>query len=343
MAGAQGTTAPAAPGGSARSPPSSGRAATRGRLGSFLANGPALLPVLLLGLVTTVLVIASDLHNFGASFWSFTFNFVPPGSATSVPNSWGVGEYVAGTAITASLALLLATGLSLALAISLVVYLPSLPGRVLTVLTNLLAGIPSVVYGLWGFVVLAPFFGLELEPNLRDLLGWLPGFGGPASQIGPWGILLTVFLLTIMIVPLTTALMREALRAAPRDLVEAGLVLGATRWEVTRRIRMKVGRLGLWSAVLLGFGRAVGESVAVAMVIGGARELPASLYAPSITVASYVFSQLDSAFTYPDLLEFLVELTLVLMALAVVVNLAAQLLTRSEVATATTVGGAGGP
>ncbi len=315
----------------ARRPPSTLRA--------WIGSPLALIPLLLVVLVTGVLLFASDLYDFGPSFWSFNYNFLPSSPGGS---SWGIGTFVAGTAITAGLALLLATALSLALSISIVVYLPPLPSRVLTILTNLLAGIPSVVYGIWGFVVLAPYFGLTLEPGLRALLGWLPGFGGPASDIGPFSILLAVFILTIMIIPLTTALMREALRNVPSELVEAGLALGATRWEVARRVRMRTARLGIGSAVLLGFGRAVGESVAVAMVIGGVPKLPVSLYSASTTQASFIFYQLDSAFIYPYLLKFLVEIALVLLAIALIVNLVAQRLTHTEIATATTVGGGGG-
>ncbi len=320
----------------ARPPPS----AARGSRWAWIGSPVALIPLLLVVAVAAVLVAASHFQDFGPSFWSTDYNFLPADSAAS---SWGIGAFLVGTGITAGAALVLATVLSLALSISIVVYLPSVPSRVLTILTNLLAGIPSVVYGIWGYVILAPYFALSLEPGLRDAIGWIPGFGGPASDIGPHGLLLAIVILTIMIIPLTTALMREALRGVPNDLLEAGLALGATRWEVARRVQMRSARLGIGSAVLLGFGRAIGESVAVAMVIGAVPMLPASLYAASTTQASFIFYQLDSAFFYPVLLRFLVEIAIVLLAIALVVNLFAQRLTQTEIATATTVGGAGGP
>ena len=333
------TTAGATPAARRSSVPAirTGTSSLRGWLGSPVA----FIPLLLIALVVGVLLYASDLYNFGPSFWSFTYNFLPP---TGAGSSWGIGTFVVGTAVTAGLALLLATLFSLALSISIVVYLPTIPSRVLTILTNLLAGIPSVVYGIWGFVILAPYFSLTLEPNLRDVIGWLPGFGGPASEIGPNGILLAVFILMIMIIPLTTALMREALRNVPKDLIDAGLALGATRWEVARRVRMRTARLGIGSAILLGFGRAVGESVAVAMVIGAEPKLPVSLYSASTTQASFIFYQLDSAFFYPSLIKFLVEIALVLLLITLVVNIAAQMFSRTEVATAVgpNVGGTGG-
>jgi phosphate transport system permease protein len=306
------------------------------RVGVWLGSLVALIPLALLGVVAVTLLLASGFQNFGWSFWSFNFNFVPLDPQQS---TFGVGVFVVGTAITAGFALLFATILSLALAISITVYLPSIPSRVLTILTNLLAGIPSVVFGLWGAVILAPYFGLTLEPALHNIIGWLPGFGGSIENIGPWGLLLSIFILTIMIVPLTTALMRESLQAVPRDMVEAGLALGATRWEVVRRVRLRVAGRGLWTAVLLGFARALGESLAVAMVIGASTSLPTSFYSPSTSIASYIFYQLDSAFTYPNLLRALVEYAIILLAIALVVNLLAQRLTRVELATATMAGG----
>ncbi len=312
-------------------PPAGGRWVRTG-----LVSIVAWIPLILLVTVAAVLVWESGLQNFGWSFFSFDYNLVP---LTPGQTSFGIGVFVLGSAITAGLALLFATALSLALAISIAVYLPALPSRVLTILTNLLAGIPSVVFGLWGAVILAPYFGLTLEPALHAIIGWLPGFGGPTESIGPWGLLLATFILTIMIVPLTTALMRESLQSVPRDMVEAGLALGATRWEVVRRVRLRVARRGLWTAVLLGFARALGESLAVAMVIGASTTLPTSVYAPSTTVASFIFYQLDSAFTYPNLLRALVEYALILLVIALVVNLLAQRLTRVELATATMAGG----
>lgn len=297
-----------------------------------LGSPVALLPLILLGVVALVLVYASDLHYFGLSFWGSSYYFNPPGDPAS-GSVYGIGYYALGSLVTAGLALLLATALSLALAISLVVYLPPFVGRPLTVLTDLLAGIPSIVFGLWGFVIVAPFFGVTLEPSLAHVLGFLPGFGGTSYTIGRGdGTLLAIFILTIMVVPITTAIMREALRSVPRSAVEAGLALGATRWEVVWRVRLRLAKQGLWGAVFLGFGRAFGESVAVAMVIGEATWspswLPPNLYAGSYTIASYVFNQWDSAFTYPTLLQSLIEFALVLFLISLLVNVVGHRLTR---------------
>ncbi len=307
-----GPPAPAAP-----APPRRERS-----LGRWLGSPLALAPLLLLGIVVAVLAIASEGQNFGLSFWGPVWAFNPTDPAGS---TYGIALFALGTAITAGAALLLASGLSLAISIALTVYLPPRTSRVLTTLTDLLAGIPSVVYGIWGFVVLAPYFASSLEPTLRNALGWLPGFGGPESAIGGGsGLLLGIFILTLMVIPLTTAVMRESLRSVPRELVEAGLALGATPWEVVRRVRLRVARRGLWGAVFLGFGRAVGESVALAMVLGNTVQFPPSLYGGSSTIASFIFTQLDSAFFYPELLRALVEFALVILILTIAFNLLGQ-------------------
>jgi phosphate transport system permease protein len=306
---------------SAAAPPpgSSGRLSAKR---SYWASPLALAPLLLLGVIVAVLLLASEGRNFGLSFWGPVWDFLPTDPAGS---TYGIALFAVGTAITAGAALLLASGLSLAIAIALTVYLPPRPSRILTMLTDLLAGIPSVVYGIWGFVILAPYFASTLEPNLRNAIGWLPGFGGPESAIGGGtGLLLGIFLLTLMVVPLTTAVMRESLRSVPREVVEAGLALGATPWEVVRRVRIKSAGRGLWGAVFLGFGRAVGESVALAMVLGNTIQYPPSIYAGSYTIASFIFTQLDSAFLYPDLLRALVEFALVLLLITVAFNLLGQ-------------------
>ncbi len=311
------------PGISEPAPPAAPSAPVRApSLRRWLGSPLALAPLILLGLVVAVLAIASEGQYFGLSFWGPVWEFIPTDPAGS---TYGIALFALGTAITAGIALILASGLSLAIAIALTTYLPPRTGRILTTLTDLLAGIPSVVYGIWGFVVLAPYFASTVEPNLRNALGWLPGFGGPESAIGGGtGLLLGIFILTLMVIPLTTAVMRESLRSVPRDVVEAGLALGATPWEVVRRVRLRVARRGLWGAVFLGFGRAIGESVALAMVLGNTIQYPPSIYGGSYTIASFIFTQLDSAFFYPELLRALVEFALVILLITIAFNLLGQ-------------------
>lgn len=295
----------------------------RARLYAWLGSPISLVGLLFLLVITGVLLSSGDLALLGkGSFWGLSYNFNPlfPEQA-----DWAFSLFLLGTGITAGVALALATALSLALAISIVVYLPPLLGRPLATLTNLLAGIPSVVYGIWGYTILAPYFGLTLQPTLRSWLAWLPFFGGPAAQAAPGtGLLLAILVLTVMIVPLTTAIIRDSLQNVPTSMLEAGLALGATEWETTRRVRLRVARRGVLGAVFLGFGRAVGESVAVAMVIGGQTQIPPSIYSGSTTVSAFLLYQQDSAFQYAALLHALVEFALVLLLISLAFNFLAQ-------------------
>ncbi len=309
----------------AASPPASPTppAWDRYKLLTWLGSPLALIPLLALLAVALAIVSSGDLTLLlRGDFWSLTFNWNPlyPDQA-----AWAFPLYLLGTAITAGLALLFATLLSLALAISLTAYLPGWLGRSLATLTNLLAGIPSVVYGIWGYVVLAPYFGLTLQPTLRSYLAWLPFFGGPAAAAAPGtGVLLAVLILTVMIVPLTTAIIRDSLANVPSAVLEASLALGATQWETMRRVRLRVARRGVMGAVFLGFGRAVGESVAVAMVVGGQTQIPPSIYSGTTTVSAFLLYQQDSAFQYAALLHALVDFALVLLLITLFFNFLAQ-------------------
>lgn len=279
----------------------------------------ALLPLVLLAAVVAVLVYASRLEYFGLSFWgpNWSPNELNPGQA-----SYGVLYFAIGTGITSAFAVLFALALSLGLAISLVFYLPPSVARVLTLFVDLLAGIPSVVYGIWGYVVLAPFFSRSVYPGMTQYLGWIPGFSAdPAEVAGGTGVMLAVIVLTFMVVPLTTALVRDSLRSVPKDLEESGLALGGTRWEVVRRVYLPHARRGIYSAVLLGLGRALGETVAVFMVIGNEVRLPPTIYSGTSTIATLLVGQFDAAFAYPDLLRALIEIALVLFLITLAVNL----------------------
>jgi phosphate transport system permease protein len=278
-----------------------------------------LLPLLLLGVIVVVLLYASKLQNFGLAFWGPTFRLEPLNPAGA---SYGVLDFAVGTALTSVFAVLFAMLLSLGLAISLVLYLPAPLARVLTLFVDLLAGIPSVVYGIWGYVVLAPYFSRSVYPAMVQYLGWLPGFSAtPAEYTGGTGMLLAIILLTFMVVPLTTALVRDSLRSVPKDLEESGLALGATRWEVVRRVYLPHARRGVWSAVLLGLGRALGETVAVFMVIGNIFRLPPTIYSSGSTIASLLVGQFDASFAYPDFNRALIEMALVLFLITLAVNL----------------------
>jgi phosphate transport system permease protein len=276
---------------------------------------PALIPAAILVAIAVTLISASGFHNFG---WGF---FLPP----SASNPYGVLVEIVGSFLTAVPALFLSMILGLGIAIASVVYLPTFISRFLDPFVDLLAGIPSVVYGLWAFVVIAPIFGTIINPWAVAHLSFIPGFAPstipPSPTTAGTGLPLAIIVLTLMALPITTLLIRDALRSIPKDLWESGLALGATRWEVMRRVGLRTGSRGIVSAAFLGFGRAIGETVAVAMVIGVDARFPVNVYDVTSTMAAYMFGSLDSAETHPVLLQNLAELALVLLAITLVVNL----------------------
>jgi len=200
-------------------------------------------------------------------------------------------------------------------------FAPAKLGRILTVPVELLAAIPSVVYGLWGIFVLAPFLREHVEPPLQKWLGWLPFFQGTVTGIG---LFTGGVILAIMVTPIITAVVRDVLAAVPVSQREAALALGATKWETTRVV-LANGAPGIAGAIILGLGRAVGETMAVTMVIGNRPEISASLFQPSYTIASVIANEFTEA-TGDLYLSALVELGLVLFLVTFVVNGAARLL-----------------
>src|SRR5437660_467660 len=184
-----------------------------------------------------------------------------------------------------------------------------------------LAGIPSVVYGLWGIFVLAPFLRVHVEPHFARWFGWLPLFQGSVTGIG---LLTGGIILAIMVTPIITAVIRDVLAAVPDSQREAAFALGATKWE-TIRIVLVNGAPGIAGAIMLGLGRALGETMAVTMVIGNRPEISASLFAPSYTIASVIANEFTEA-TQDLYLSSLVELGLILFLVTFVVNGIARVL-----------------
>jgi phosphate transport system permease protein len=277
---------------------------------------PALVPTALLIAIVVELVISTKFTNFGLGFWSPNWTPTP----TTGPPTFGIAVFVAGSFLTAVPALLLAMAIGLGIAIASTTYLPRRLTRFLDPFVDLLAGIPSIVYGIWGYLLVAPFFGSEINPAIYHHFSWLPGFGAPAPAIEGVGLPAAIFILTLMALPITTLLIRDALRAVPRDLWEAGLGLGATRWETTRRVAIPYGMRGIVSAGFLGFGRAFGETVAVAMVLNIVPAYPLNFYSGTSTMAAQMFTQLDSAYGNGQFLAALSEMALVLLGISLVVN-----------------------
>ncbi len=271
---------------------------------------------LVLGIaLMTVVQSWPSLSRFGLGFL-FSQTWDP------VAGRFGALPFIFGTLVTSIVALLVGGPVGLGAAIALSELTPGATRDALSSLVELLAAIPSVVYGLWGIFVLAPVLRLTVEPALRDTLGFLPFFAGPAYGVG---LLAGGLILAIMIVPTIAAVSRDVLRAVPVDQREAMLALGATRWEMIQGAVIPYARTGIIGGIILGLGRALGETMAVTMVIGNRPAVSASLFAPGYTLASVIANEFTEAAT--DLhLAALVEIGLVLLGVTVVVNAIARLL-----------------
>ena len=242
-----------------------------------------------------------------------------------VEEQFGALPFIFGTVVSSLLALVIAVPLSLATALFLTELAPRWLRQPLSTLIELLAAVPSVILGFWGATVMVPWLQAFLFPWLRAAFGFLPLFKGPIYGVG---MLAAGMILAIMVVPIITSVAREILRSVPNLQREAAYALGATRWEVIRIAVLTYAKKGLFGAVILGLGRALGETMAVTMVIGNRAEISASLFAPSYTLASVIANEFAEA--QNDLyMQSLFELGLVLLAVTVVVNIIAQLLIKS--------------
>jgi phosphate transport system permease protein len=242
-----------------------------------------------------------------------------------VHSIFGALPFVFGTVVSSALALLIAVPISLAVAVYLVEIAPAQTSIALSFIVELLAAIPSVILGLWGIFILAPWVRSAVEPALAATLGWLPLFSGPQYGVG---LLAAGIILAIMIIPIISAVSRDVLRAVPSEQREAMYALGATRWEVIRRAVVPYGRVGIVGGIILGLGRALGETMAVTMVIGNRPQIPASLFQPAYTIAAVLANEFTEA-TSDLYLSALIEIALVLFAVSLIVNaLARWLVTR---------------
>ncbi|HEV8150366.1 MAG TPA: phosphate ABC transporter permease subunit PstC [Gemmatimonadales bacterium] len=239
-----------------------------------------------------------------------------------VAGQFGALPLILGTLISSMLAVLIAVPLSVGVAIFLVEFAPRAVRQPVGYVVELLAAVPSVVYGLWGIFFLIPFLRHTLFPLLRSALGFLPLFQGPIY--GP-SMLSAGIILAIMVMPYIMSVTREVLRAVPGSQREAALALGATRWEATWTAVVPYARSGIVGAVILGLGRALGETMAVTMVIGNSHDIAASLFAPGYTMASAIANEFTEATT--DLhCASLAYVALALFTITVLVNAAARLL-----------------
>jgi phosphate transport system permease protein len=266
------------------------------------------------------------LVEIGTAGWpalrQFGLSFLTTSVWDPVAGQFGAAPAIVGTIVTSIIALALATPLALGGAIFLSEFAPGWLRQPLSFFVDLLAAIPSVVYGLWGVFFLLPLLREQLMPFLRDTLhlGATPFFTGPAY--GP-SMLAAGLILSIMVLPYIAAVSREVLMAVPRSQREAALALGATRWETITGAVVPYARSGIIGGIILGLGRALGETMAVTMVIGNRHELSSSLFAPGYTMASLIANEFSEATT--DLhLSALMAVGFVLFLVTLIVNAIAR-------------------
>src|SRR5215217_3144518 len=252
----------------------------------------------------------------------FGLDFVTTSVWDPVAEEFGAFPLVFGTLVSSLIALLIAVPLSLGVAIYLTEFAPRAVRQPVAFLIGLLAAIPSVVYGLWGIFVLVPALRTTAFPLLRKIFGFLPLFQGPIY--GP-SMLAAGIILAIMVMPYVMSVSREVLLAVPNSQREAALALGATRWEAVTSAVVPYARSGLIGAIILGLGRALGETMAVTMLIGNRHEIAASLFAPGYTMAAAIANEFSEA--AGDLhLSALAYVAFVLFVVTVLVNAGARLL-----------------
>lgn len=256
------------------------------------------------------------------SFHAFGFHFLFSRDWDPVRKIFGALPFVWGTLYSATLSLLLALPVSLGIAIFLTELSPRWLRQPVSLIIELLAAIPSVIYGIWGLFVLAPAMQHRVEPFLAKYLGFLPFFKGYPLGVG---MFTAGIILAIMITPTISSISREVLATVPDHQKEAGLALGMTRWEVIRKVMLPYGRSGVAGAVLLGYGRALGETMAVTMLIGNTSTLSLSLFYPGYTISSVIANEFTEA-TYPLYLSSLIELGFILFVVTLSINVLARLL-----------------
>jgi phosphate transport system permease protein len=254
-------------------------------------------------------------HKFGLSF--FVTSVWDP-----IFEKFGALPFIYGTLVTSAVALFLAVPLGIGAAIFLAELAPQKISDALQFFIDLLAAVPSVIYGMLGIFILVPIMRQYVDPTLKTTLGFLPLFQGPAYGIG---FLTAGVVLTMMIIPYIISVSREILLSVPRDQREAALALGATRWESTWKVVVPYARTGIMGSIFLALARALGETMAVTMVIGSTPIISASLLSPGDSIASVIASQFTEA-TGDLYLQALVELGLVLFLLTFVLNGLARLL-----------------
>ncbi|HEY7033539.1 MAG TPA: phosphate ABC transporter permease subunit PstC [Thermomicrobiales bacterium] len=272
-------------------------------------------------IVLLVILIGIELwHGSHLARREFGLGFITEQTWDPVHAVFGAAPFIYGTVLTSLIALLLAAPLGIGTAIFLILLAPGWLRPTVGFLVEMLAAIPSVIYGLWALFVLVPIVRSDVEPFLKRTFGFLPLFQGPAYGVG---YLASALVLTIMILPTITAVSQAVLYTVPRAQLEGAYAIGATRWEVITGVALPFARSGIFGATILGLGRALGETMAVTMVIGNRAEIGTSLFALGHTMAAVIANQFNEADN--DLyVSALIEIGLILFVVSILLNLAAR-------------------
>jgi len=290
-------------------------------------NGDSLFRTITLLFAFSIIVIllimtAEMVFESLPSIRKFGWGFITGSSWDAVQGDFAALPYLYGSVVSSILAILLATPLSVGTALFITELAPAKIGAATASLVELLAAIPSVIYGLWGILVMTPWLQTTIQPFLIEHFGFLPFFRG-----APYGVsmLAAVFILMIMIIPIITSITKEVLMAVPQSQKEAAVALGATRWEMIRIAVLPYGRSGILGAVILGLGRAIGETMAVTMVIGNSPLISLSLLSPAYTMPSVIANEFAET-TSKLHASALMEIGLILLVVTLVINFMARLL-----------------
>lgn len=277
-------------------------------------------------IVVLIVLVGWELYKGSRlSIAKYGLSFLVSSTWDPVTDKYGALPFIFGTLVSSLLALLIAVPLGIATALFLTELAPQWMRQPIVMAIEMLAAVPSVIFGLWGIFVLIPWLRDHLFLWLKHTLGFLPLFKGPIYGVS---MLAAGIIIAIMILPIVTSISREILRSVPNLQREAAYALGATRWEVLRIAVLSYARRGLFGAAVLGLGRALGETMAVTMVIGNRPQISASLFAPAYTLASAIANEFTETTT--DLyLSSLFELGLILIVVTILVNAAAQFMLKS--------------
>ena len=268
------------------------------------------------------LIVYELVHRSSLSWHAFGLKFFAGSEWNPVSEQFGALPFIYGTLVSSLVALIIAVPLSVGVAVFTTEMCPKALRGPLSFFVELLAAIPSVIYGVWAIFVLVPLLSTYVQPFLADTLGWTGLFTGPKYGVG---MLAAGIILAIMIIPIISSITREVLMVVPQHQREGVLALGATRWEMIRVGVLRNARAGIVGGIILGLGRALGETMAVTMVIGNNPQIVKSLFAPGYTMASVLANEFSEA-TGDLYLSSLIEIGLALFFVTIIVNALAQLL-----------------